>query len=153
MVRQLAKRSGNGLRSPFSNPYSLRRELDELINRMWGGEASEWLGSDMTAPSMDLSETDIGYQARIDLPGVSAEDIDIQVNGNVLTVTGERKDEKEEEGRTFHRTERSYGSFARSVTLPCDVMEEKVAASLDGGVLTIDLPKAEEVRPRKIKVS
>ena len=131
MVRQLAKRSGNGLRS-FSNPYSLRRELDELIQRMWGGEA-EWLGTDTAAPSMDLSETDNGYQARVDLPGVSAEDIDIQVNGNVLTITGERHDEKEEEGRTFHRTERSYGSFARSVTLPCDVMEDEVAASLGGG--------------------
>lgn len=150
MVKQLAKRSGNGLRSAFSTPRSLR-ELDEFINRMWGGEA-DWLGADTATPSMDLSETETAYQVRLDLPGVAADDIDIQVNGNVLTIKGERSDEKEEQGRTFHRTERSYGSFARSVTLPCDVVEDHVSASLDGGVLTIELPKAEEARPRKVEV-
>jgi len=151
MVGQIAKRSGNGLRSTFSSPL-LRRELDEFLNRMWGGDI-EWLGADATSPVMDLSETDFGYRAKLDLPGVSPEDVDIQVNGNVLTITGERSEEQEEQGRTFHRTERTYGSFARSVTLPCDIVEDKVSASMDGGVLTIELPKAEEARPKKVKVN
>ena len=151
MVRQLAKRSGNGLRSTWPSPLSLRQELEDMFHRMWGGDA-EWL-SDVGTLSLDLSETDEAFQAKVDLPGFTSDDITVQVNGNVLTVSGERKEEKEEKGRTFHRTERSFGSFARSVTLPCEVTENKVSANLEGGVLTIELPKAEKAKPRKVKIN
>lgn len=151
MVRQLAKRSGNGLRSTWPSALSLRQELEDVFHRMWGGE-TEWL-SDVGSLNLDLSETDEAFRARVDLPGVESDDINVQVNGNVLTVSGERKEEKEEKGRTYHRTERIFGSFARSVTLPCEVKEDQVTANLEGGVLTIELPKAEKAKPRKVKIN
>ena len=89
---------------------------------------------------------------RMDLPGITAKDIDIQVNGNVLTVSGERKEEKEENGKTFYRVERHCGNIPRSVILPCAVIESKVAAEYKDGVLTIKLPKTEESKAHKIKV-
>jgi HSP20 family protein len=88
----------------------------------------------------------------MDLPGIAAKDIDVQVSGNVLTVSGHREEEKEEKGRTFHRLERRYGDFSRSVILPCAVVEDEVAAEYHDGVLTIKLPKTEESKAHKIKV-
>jgi HSP20 family protein len=101
---------------------------------------------------LDVAETEKSLEIHMDLPGVTAKDIDIQVNGNLLTISGERKEEKEEKGKTFHRVERSYGSFSRTVTLPCDVNENEVAAEYKDGVLTIKLPKTEESKAHKIKV-
>jgi HSP20 family protein len=88
----------------------------------------------------------------MDIPGMEAKDIDIEVTGNTLNVSGERKEEKEEKGKTWHRIERKTGSFARSVTLPSAVMEEKVEAAYKDGVLTITLPKTEEAKTHKVKV-
>ena len=150
MKRQLLKGNGNRGRSEWLSPY-LRQELDEMFNRMWGGEGG-WLGTETLTPTMDLSETEDAYRATLDLPGVEPEDIDVQVSGNVLTIAGHRQEEQEEKGRTFHRVERSSGGFARSVTLPCDVDEERVAANFDGGVLTVELPKAMEAKPRRVQV-
>jgi HSP20 family protein len=75
-----------------------------------------------------------------------------QVDGNTLTVRGERKEEKEEKGKTWHRVERRAGKFARTVSLPCNVNEDEVAAEYIGGVLTLKLPKAENARPKKVTV-
>lgn len=152
MVGQLTKRSGNGLRPKWTSPISLRREFEDVINRMWGGDDADWLSGDANTPTMDISETNDAYRAKLDLPGVAADDIDVQVNGNLLTVTCERNEETEEKGRTYHRTERSFGRSARSVTLGCDIKEDQVAANLDSGVLTIELPKAEKNKPRKVKI-
>jgi HSP20 family protein len=88
----------------------------------------------------------------MDLPGMTAKDIDIQISGSVLTVSGQREEEREEKGKTFHRVERRYGSFSRSVTLPSAVEESEVAAECRDGVLTIKLPKTEESKAHKIKV-
>ena len=151
MAGQLARRPGNGLRRSFPFPLPFGRDIDDMFNRMLSRELP-WSDDEMVAPSMDIFETDQAYHASFELPGVKPEDVDIQVNGNVLTVTGETKNKTEQEGRTFHRTERAYGSFARSVTLPREVTEDKVAAKLEGGVLTIDLPKAEASKPSKIKI-
>jgi HSP20 family protein len=100
-----------------------------------------------------MAETDTAIEARMDVPGVTAKDIDIQISGNALTVRGERKEEKEEKGKTFHRIERRYGSFSRSVTLPCAVAESEVAAEYRDGVLTVKLPKTEESKAHKVKVN
>jgi HSP20 family protein len=83
---------------------------------------------------------------------MTAKDIDIQISGNVLTISGKREEEKEEKGKTFHRVERSYGSFSRSVTLPCAIQENEVAAEYRDGVLKITLPKTEESMAHKVKV-
>jgi HSP20 family protein len=106
----------------------------------------------MLSPPLDMSETDTAVRIRMDLPGVAPNEIDIQVSGNQLTVTGERKEESEEKGATFHRIERRTGQFSRSITLPCTVDEGKIDAMYQDGVLCISLPKSEESRPRHIKV-
>ena len=152
MAGTLAERTRKSL-TPWSRrePFrTLREEMQDLAGRFWGEEGDGWLLGG--APSIDLSETDTSVQAALDLPGVKANEIDIQVNGNILTVSGERKEEKEEKGRTYHRLERRVGSFSRSITLPCAVQEGEAAAEYRDGVLTITLPKSEECKSHKIKV-
>lgn len=135
-------------RGPLS---TLRQEMEELFSGAWPeGEQLAWSGA--LVPALDVSETDKTIEVKMDLPGIKASDIDVQVNGNVLTVSGERKEEKEEKGKTYHRIERRYGSFSRSTTLPAAVIEDKVDAQYHDGVLTITMEKTEEAKSRKIKV-
>jgi HSP20 family protein len=135
-------------RDPFT---ALQEEMNELRARFLGDGGEGWFTGAMV-PALDMSETDTAIDVRMDLPGITAKDIDIQVSGNVLNVSGQREEEKEEKGRTFHRVERRYGNFSRSVTLPCAVAENEVAAEYHDGVLTIKLPKTEESKAHKIKV-
>lgn len=130
---------------------SLREEMEDLLSRVWEDESEGWF-SGALKPSVDLSETEKAVEVRMDLPGVKAKEIDIQINKNLLTVSGERKEEKEEKGKTYHRVERRTGNFSRSFTLPCAVAEDEVAAEYKDGILTITLPKTEEAQTRKIKV-
>lgn len=88
----------------------------------------------------------------MDLPGIDPEQIDISISGNVLTIRGERKEEKEEKGRTWHRVERRKGSFSRSLTLPCAVTEDEAAAEYKDGVLLVTVSKCEEARSHKVRV-
>jgi HSP20 family protein len=135
-----------------SNPLTaLQEEMNQLRSQLFGDGEEGWF-SGAIVPELDVSETDTAIEVRMDVPGVTAKDIDIQINGNVLTVSGERKEEKEEKGKTFHRIERRYGNFSRSITLPCPVAESEVAAEYHDGVLTVKLPKTEESKAHKIKV-
>ena len=127
------------------------RDLEDLFARFWGDEGDSLLMQRL-ATSMDVAETEKAVEVRLDLPGANVEDIDIQIDGGVLTIRGERKEEEEDKKRQYHRIERRYGSFARSVTLPCSVREDEAAADYKDGVLTVVLPKAEEAQARKIKV-
>jgi HSP20 family protein len=152
MATQLTPRRHNGLapllgRDPWS---TLRDEMNELRARFFGDEGG-YFGSG-NLPSIDLSETDNAVDVRMDVPGVKAKDIDIQINGNLLTVTAKREEEKEEKGRTYHRVERQCGCYSRSVSLPCQVNESEVAAEYHDGVLSITLPKTDESKAHKIKV-
>ena len=130
---------------------SIREEMQDLISRTFGEEGDLW-SADRITPSLDLAEAENALEVRMDIPGMEAKDIDIQVNANVLTVSGERKEEREEKGRTYHRIERRVGAFSRSVTLPCPVKEDAVDAQYKNGILTIKLPKTEEAKARKITV-
>ena len=146
-------RRPNGLpslwrRDPFT---ALREEMNDLRARIMGDEDEGWFAG-AVSPSLDMSETDTEVDVRLDLPGLAAKDIDVQIHGNVLIVSGQRQEEKAEKGRAFHRTERRYGNSSRSVTLPCAVVENEVAAEYRDGVLTIKLPKAEDAKAHKIKV-
>jgi HSP20 family protein len=135
-----------------SDPLTaLQEEMNQLRTRLFGEGDGGWFTGTIV-PELDMSETETAIEVRMDVPGVTAKDIDIQINGNVLTVSGERKEEKEEKGKTFHRIERRSGSFSRSVTLPCTVLESQVAAEYHDGVLTVKLPKSEESKAHKIKV-
>lgn len=130
---------------------SLREEVDRLLSHFATERPEPWpLGR--VVPTCDLSETAGEIQVKLDLPGVKPEDIDVELIGNVLTVSAQREEESEEKGRTFHRVERRRGTFARSLTLPCEVEEEKVDAQYKDGVLTITISKAEQSRTRQIKV-
>jgi HSP20 family protein len=129
---------------------ALRNEMNDLRARFWGDDEGWFAGS--MSPALDLSENDTAIEVRFDLPGLKSKDIDIQLNGNILTVTGRREEEREEKGRTFHRVERQSGTFSRSITLPCSVNESEVAAEYHDGVLSITLPKTDESKARKIKV-
>jgi HSP20 family protein len=130
---------------------TLREELENMLGQFWDEPGDGWLVGEVNAP-LDLAETDNAFELRIDVPGMKAEDFDIDVNGNMVTIRGERKEEKEEKGKTWHRVERRTGKFARTVTLPCNIAADEVAAEYAGGVLTVKLPKTEEGRPRKIAV-
>jgi HSP20 family protein len=102
--------------------------------------------------ALDVAETEDEFIVKASLPGVNPEDIDVTYDSNVLTIKGEiRKDEEIEEER-YHRRERRFGSFSRSISLPSSVKGEKVEASYETGVLTLHLPKSEEAKPKKIKV-
>lgn len=129
---------------------TLRDEMEDLFGRFFPDGTAE--STQMMRPSLDLSETDAAVQVRMDVPGMKAEDINIEVSGNTLRVSGERKEEKEEKGKTWHRVERRSGSFSRSVMLPCAVKENQAKAEYAEGVLTLSIPKAEEAKTRHIKV-
>ena len=134
------------------NPFAmLRYEMDDLISRFWDGEKENWFAAPFT-PSVDLTESTDAFEIRMDIPGLDAKDIDVQVHGNIVTLSGQRKEEKEEKGKTFHRLERRTGSFARTLTLPCEVNEAEVAAEYTQGVLTVKLPKCEEAKSKKVAV-
>jgi HSP20 family protein len=103
-------------------------------------------------PSVDVSETDGEYQIKAEIPDVKKEDVKVTVEDGVLTIQGERKQEKEEKGKKYHRVECSYGSFVRSFTLPDLVDEGKVKAEFKDGVLNLKLPKSEKAKPKSIEV-
>ena len=131
------------------------RELEEMTNRL-----NRILRPEITneavfanwAPAMDVQETTNEYLIKADLPEVKKEDVKVSVEDGVLAVEGERKLEKEETGKKFHRVERSYGKFVRRMTLPTDIDPQKVVADFKDGVLNIHLPKSPAVKPRAIDV-
>ena len=109
-------------------------------------------GTSAWTPAVDVAEHDDEYQVKIELPGVSKDDVKITMQDNVLTVRGEKKQEKESKSSNYHRVERAYGSFQRSFTLPTSVKHDRIEASYKDGILTIALPKAEESKPKQIEV-
>lgn len=152
MSGSLMSREPRKLRSLFDyDPLSaLREEVDDVVSKFVRNGGS-WLPG-IAGPSVDLVESDNEIEVHADLPGLKPEEIDIQVSGTTLTIRGERKEEKEEKGKTYHRVERRTGEFSRSITLPCDVQESKVDAQYADGVLTIKLPKSPAARTHKVKV-
>jgi HSP20 family protein len=138
--------------APFAGtedfPTGLRLFQDS-INRLLSEDAVKtrpW------APAVDIIETENELVLKADVPGVDLKDIDIQLENGTLTVKGERKFEKEETNKGFHRMERTYGSFVRIFTVPDTVDSENVKAAYEAGVLTITLPKKEIAKPKAIKV-
>jgi HSP20 family protein len=104
-------------------------------------------------PSVDVSETNGEYQIKAEIPDVKKEDVKVTLEDGVLTIQGQRKQEKEDKGTKYHRVERAYGSFVRSFTLPDLVDEQKVNAEFKDGVLNLQLPKSEKAKPKAIEVT
>ena len=104
------------------------------------------------SPNINISETDNKLSIDVDIPGMNKEDINVNLENGTLTISGERKNRNEEEGRTFHRVETRYGSFERSFQLPDNVDEESVEAGYENGILTIDIDKKEEKVRKQINI-
>ena len=137
--------------SPTDRLSTLRDEVNRLFDFSWpsrdSGLFSGW------SPTLDMFDDKDNFTVQVELPGMKKDEIDIAMHDGVLTVSGERKLERErKEGETF-RSERYFGKFQRSVTLPTAVNAGKVKATYKDGILTIDLPKAEEAKPKQIAVS
>jgi HSP20 family protein len=139
------------------DPYRELSSLQDRFGRIFGGtlprrERDEELSLGTWIPPVDIMEEKDRILLTTELPGFKEDDIEVQMEGNVLTLSGERKSEVEKEGRTFHRMERSYGQFVRSFTLPNNVDRERIKANFANGLLQIELPKREEAKPRQIKI-
>ena len=137
------------------------QDIQEFEKRLssWMGRAPMKKGGDKEsmrvmewAPLVDITEDDKEYLIKADLPEVKKEDVKISVQDGVLVISGERKYEKEEKGKKYHRVERSYGSFERSFTVPADAEEEKVSAQFKDGVLQVHLPKGETAKPKRLQI-
>ncbi len=132
-----------------------RNEIDGLFDRFL---RNPWdIGSALTmgrgwGPRMDLAESDNEVTVKAELPGVDPKDIEINVSGNLLTLRGEKKHDREERGKDYHYLERQYGSFHRSIQLPTTVDSEKVTAEYKNGVLMVTMAKHPEAKPKKITV-
>jgi len=131
----------------------LRREMDRLFEGFLGEPRSmpAIFGEHFT-PAFDVSETENEIIVKAELPGVDPKVVDVSLAGNVLTIKGEKKEERESHNENMHRLERTFGSFARSFTLPCDVQADKIQATYEHGVLDLRLPKSESSKPRKIQI-
>ncbi len=136
---------------PFREMAELRATMDRLLNEtrqlpLMATEETIWM------LPLDVSETEDAYIVKASIPGVDPDDIDITLTDNVLTIKAEIKEEKEVEEAKYHLRERRFGVFSRSITLPTAVDADKVEAVYEQGVLTLTIPKAEEVKPHKIEV-
>jgi HSP20 family protein len=143
---------------PFS---AMRRDMDRLFDDMWkgfgnGGGLPAVFAGGSAAPRIDVKETDTGFEVSAELPGVDEKDIEVELQDDVLTIRGEKKIEKEEgdKEKGYHVMERSYGSFARSITLPYSADSDKVSADFSKGVLKVVIPRPAEMaaKTRKIEV-
>jgi HSP20 family protein len=134
---------------------TLQTEMNRLFNTFFDTPASgpNGGGTRTWVPAMDLVETDDDFVLRADLPGMSEPDVHIELEDNVLTVSGERKAEHEERKEGYYRVERSSGSFRRTLTLPEGVDPDSVKASFERGVLEVRIPKPAQRKPRKVEIS
>lgn len=128
-----------------------KREMDRVFEDFFSGWGARRGGGEFVPP-VDVHETESDVVVTMEVPGLSATEIDISISSDVVTIRGEKKSEREEKGRNYHVLERSYGSFQRSVPLPAAVESDKAAASCKDGILTVSLPKAEKARARKIEI-
>ncbi|HEY3204661.1 MAG TPA: Hsp20/alpha crystallin family protein [Thermoanaerobaculia bacterium] len=136
--------------------FQQMEEMSERLNRLFGTRqrpnGKEYLTVADWAPVVDIQETENEYLVKAELPEVKKEDVKVTIENGVLTLQGERRQEKEEKGKKFHRTERLYGTFLRTFTVPPDAEETRVAADFKDGILRVHLPKAKMPRPKAIEV-
>lgn len=139
---------------PVRELNTLQGEVNRLFNSVFDAPlASASNGVRRWIPAMDLVEADDEFVLRADLPGLSEEDVNVEVDDNVLTVSGERKSEHEERKDGYYRVERSSGRFSRSLTLPEGVDAEAIKASVENGVLEVHIPKPAERKPHKVAIT
>jgi HSP20 family protein len=134
---------------PFKELATMRAGMDRLMDSLFN------IGTPLKglwAPDLDISETDEEVLVKADLPGIDEKDLSVSLSGNNLLIKGEKKEEKEEKGKHFHRIERSFGGFQRMVALPVGVDADRIRAEYNKGVLEVHLPKKPEAKPHQIPV-
>jgi HSP20 family protein len=136
---------------PAREMMSLREAMDRLFDDAFTRPLS-LSGNNWSVPAVDMYQTDNEVVVKAALPGIKADEVQINVTGEVLTIKGETKQESETKEKTYHLREQRWGAFERSIILPTDVVADKAKADFDNGVLTITLPKAEEVKPKTITI-
>ena len=140
------------------DPFKEMEDISERFNRLFGrlparreGGREAMTVADWT-PTVDITEDEKEYLIKAEIPEVDKEDVKVTLQEGVLTIQGERNQEKEEKGKRFHRVERSYGTFLRSFTLPEDSAEDKLKAEFKDGMLLVHLPKAEKPKPKAVDI-
>jgi HSP20 family protein len=139
---------------PFRDLLSIQDEMNQVFRRAigQGGQGESGEGRALWAPALDISERKDAYLVTVEVPGVRPEDIEVTLEDGVLTVQGQRQFTQESSEQQYHRVERRYGAFRRTVSLPTRTKVDAIEASFDNGVLEVVVPKAEEARPRKIEI-
>jgi HSP20 family protein len=138
---------------PTREVASLQSEMNQLFSTFFGDTTGPTNGNSRRwVPAMDLVETQDHFVVRADLPGLTEGDISIELEDNVLTISGERKLEEKAEKQGYFRVERSFGRFARTLTLPDGIDADSIDAQFDNGVLEVHIPKPEQRKPRKVAI-
>ena len=138
---------------PAREMMTLREAMDRLFDDAFTQPFSMRDGWSASTPAVDMYQTDDEIVVKASLPGIKADEVQINVTGDVLTLKGEVKQEEEKNNRSWHIREQRWGSFQRSVALPTNVVSDRAKAEFENGILTITLPKAEEVRPKTITIN
>lgn len=135
---------------PFREMVSMRRAMDRLIDSSFGDElgqsAAEW------GLPLDVVEDEDGFTVKASLPGVKPEDVEVTFNKGLLSIRGEMKDESETTQGQYHLRERRFGAFSRAISLPSSVKADDIQAAYEDGILTLKMPKSEEVKPKRIEI-
>ena len=141
-------------RRPMRNLFNLHNQMEKVFSDLFASHEGE---TDMEEtswmPTVDISETENGFEIRAELPGVLEKDVNVSVTDNLLTIKGEKHQEAETDGKNYHRVERRYGSFQRSFTLPRHIETDGIKARFTDGVLTLEIPKAEVAKPTEIPIT
>ncbi len=137
---------------PSRTLLGLKEDVNSLFDRFFEGRTLPSFIERGWNPAVDVVETEKGFEVTAELPGLSPDDIDVSVTGDTLTIKGEKKQETVEEGRNYHRVERSYGAFSRTIRLHTAVKSDEVKAGFKDGILSIKLPKVEAELKKTIKV-
>ena len=131
------------------SPVNPSREMNSIVREFFGADPFR---STLWSPALDVHEEEAAFVLKAELPGLKTEDIKISLDGDTLVISGEKKREVETNDTTYHHAERAYGAFERRLTLTKKIDREKIDASFKDGVLTVVVPKAEEVKPREISI-
>jgi HSP20 family protein len=168
--RALTRQGSRALTAAQQNPFGMMRQLSREMDRLmdsffergfgslWresgGAQEDDWQGRTLWSPQIDVQQRNDSVIVRADLPGIGKENVQVEVEGDALIISGQRREEREEGGddQGYRLLERSYGSFYRSVPLPQGVDPDQIEAAMRDGVLTVTLPLAENARPRRIDI-
>lgn len=135
-------------------PFGLMpREMEQWMNDVFKRNGGGQNALARYEPTVSIAETEAAYEFAVDVPGIKPEEVKVEFHDGALTISGERKEEKEEKGKTFHRMETTFGSFQRTFALPGVVDDAKITAVAANGVLKVTLPKSQKVKPKLIQVT